>query len=112
MRKAKEMLFTSEEVERPRTPTGSAWSTTSCRARSSASFTLALAERIARQPLFALKLAKEAVNAAQDAQGRVGAMQTSFALHQLCHSHNMQVHGLPIERSFMERFRTVPPPPA
>jgi len=56
-------------------------------------FTLALAERIAQKPLFALKLAKEAVNAAQDAQGRVSAMQTSFALHQLAHSHNMQVHG-------------------
>jgi enoyl-CoA hydratase len=62
-----------------------------------AEFTLQLAERIARKPLFALKLAKEAVNAAQDAQGRVPAMQTAFALHQLGHSHNMQVHGLPID---------------
>jgi enoyl-CoA hydratase len=60
-------------------------------------FTLELAKRIAQKPLFALKLAKEAVNAAQDAQGRVPAMQTSFALHQLCHSHNMQVHGLAID---------------
>ena len=51
-------------------------------------FALALAEKIAERPLFALKLTKEAVNAAQDAQGRVPAMQTSFALHQLCHSHS------------------------
>jgi enoyl-CoA hydratase len=58
-----------------------------------ADYTLALAERIAEKPLFALKLAKEAVNAAEDVQGRVSAMQTSFALHQLSHSHNMQVHG-------------------
>lgn len=66
-----------------------------------ADFTLALAERIALKPLFALKLAKEAVNAAQDAQGRLPAMQTAFALHQLAHSHNMLVHGLPIDPSGM-----------
>jgi len=58
-----------------------------------------LAKRIAQKPLFALKLAKEAVNAAQDAQGRISAMQTSFALHQLAHSHNMQVHGMLIDPS-------------
>ncbi|MGB3810784.1 MAG: enoyl-CoA hydratase [Parvibaculum sp.] len=62
-------------------------------------FTLELAKRIAQKPLFALKLAKEAVNAAQDAQGRSSAMQTAFALHQLAHSHNMQVHGMLIDPS-------------
>ncbi len=62
-----------------------------------AMFTLDLATRIASKPMFALKLAKEAVNAAEDAQGRVSAMQTAFALHQLAHSHNMQVHGMPID---------------
>lgn len=61
------------------------------------SFTLGLAQKIAEKPLFALKLAKEAVNAAQDAQGRNAAMQTAFALHQLAHSHNMQVHGMLID---------------
>jgi enoyl-CoA hydratase len=60
-------------------------------------FTLELAKKIALKPLFALKLAKESVNAAQDAQGRVNAMQTSFAYHQLAHSHNMQVHGMMID---------------
>ena len=50
-----------------------------------------MAERIAQKPLFALKLTKQAINAAQDAQGRVSAMQTSFALHHLAHAHNM--HG-------------------
>ena len=65
-------------------------------------FTLNLASRIATKPMFALKLAKEAVNAAEDAQGRVGAMQTAFALHQLAHSHNMQVHGIPIDPSGLQ----------
>lgn len=67
------------------------------------SFTLDLASRIAEKPLFALKLAKEAVNAAQDNQGRANAMQTSFAYHQLCHSHNQQVHGLPIDPGFLQK---------
>jgi enoyl-CoA hydratase len=65
-------------------------------------FTLALAERIATKPLFALKLAKEAVNAAEDAQGRVQAMGTAFALHQLAHSHNMQVHGMAVDPSGLQ----------
>ena len=63
-------------------------------------FALALAEKIAQRPLFALKLTKEAVNAAQDAQGRGQALGTSFALHQLCHSHNQQVYGMAIDPSF------------
>lgn len=56
--------------------------------------TLEMAKKIARKPLFALKLAKEAVNAAEDVQGRVAAMQTSFALHQLAHTHNLKVYGM------------------
>jgi enoyl-CoA hydratase len=55
--------------------------------------------------MFALRLAKEAVNAAEDAQGRVNAMQTAFALHQLAHSHNMQVHGVPIDPSGLQISR-------
>lgn len=95
-RKAKEMLFTSDVVSAQEAhrlgmvnhvvPVADL-----------AEATLELASRIATKPLFALKLAKESVNAAQDAQGRISAMQTAFALHQLGHSHNMQVHGLPID---------------
>ena len=48
---------------------------------------LAMAQKIAKKSLFALKLTKEAVNVAEDAQGRVQSMQTSFALHQLTHTH-------------------------
>jgi enoyl-CoA hydratase len=98
VRKAKEMLFTADWLSAQ-----DAWRLGMVNhvvpAADLASFTLALAERIAQKPLFALKLAKEAVNAAQDAQGRVQAMQTSFALHQLAHSHNMQVYGRPIDPS-------------
>lgn len=65
-------------------------------------FALELATRIAAKPLFALRLAKESVNVAQDNQGRANAMQTSFAYHQLCHSHNQQVHGMLIDPAFLK----------
>lgn len=58
---------------------------------------LTMAQKIARKSLFALKLTKEAVNAAQDVQGRVAAMQTSFSLHQLAHTHNLKVYGMLID---------------
>ena len=60
---------------------------------------LSLAERIAAKPLSALRMAKQAVNAAQDAQGRVSAFQYAFALHQLAHAHNTLVHGIPVDPS-------------
>lgn len=58
--------------------------------------TLELARKIARQPLFALKITKMAVNAAEDAKGRQNAQNTAFALHQLGHSHAMEVYGVSI----------------
>ncbi|MBO0854042.1 MAG: enoyl-CoA hydratase [Nocardia sp.] len=102
VRKAKEMLFTSDflsatEVHRL------GMVNHVVPGEELESFTLGLASRIAEKPLFALKLAKESVNVAQDNQGRATAMQTSFAYHQLCHSHNQQVHGMVIDPGFMER---------
>jgi enoyl-CoA hydratase len=98
VRKAKELLFTAdtfsaEEAHRlgmvnhvvPRAELGD--------------FALAMAEKIARKPLFALKMTKQAVNQAQDAQGQWQAMESAFSLHQLCHSHNVQVHKIPIDPS-------------
>lgn len=97
-RKAKEMLFTSDWVSAAEAKAlGMVNHVVSDSELTS--FTMSLASRIAEKPLFALKLTKEAVNAAQDAQGRMSAMQTAFAIHQLGHSHNMQVHGLPIDPS-------------
>ncbi|HVY85866.1 MAG TPA: enoyl-CoA hydratase [Caulobacterales bacterium] len=61
-----------------------------------AEVTLDLARTIAKKPMFALRMAKEACNSAQDAMGRVDAQRIAFALHQLCHTDNMLRHGLPI----------------
>ncbi|MCE9649819.1 MAG: enoyl-CoA hydratase [Parvibaculum sp.] len=97
-RKAKELLFTSDWLSAAEAEKLGMVNHVVANDKLS-EFTLALAKRIAEKPLFALKLAKEAVNAAQDAQGRSSAMQTAFALHQLAHSHNMQVHGMLIDPS-------------
>lgn len=61
--------------------------------------TLALAQRIAAKPMFALKMAKEAINQSQDAAGRRVAMLQSFSIHQLCHSHWRNVYGIPVDPS-------------
>lgn len=95
-RKAKEMLFTAEPITATEAHRLGMVNQVVPRDQLSSSV-LDMAEQIAQRPLFALKLAKEAVNTAADAQGRQAAMQTAFALHQLCHSHNMLVHGLPID---------------
>lgn len=96
VRKAKEMLFTSDFVSaQDAYRLGMVNHVVS--AGELSTFTLAMATKIASKPSFVLKLAKEAVNAAQDAQGRVIAMQTSFALHQLSHADNMARHGMLID---------------
>ena len=102
-RKAKEMLFTSEPLGAPEALRLGMVNHVVPRPELTR-FTTQLAERIARQPMFALRLAKEAVNTAQDSQGRVPAMQAAFAMHQLCHSHNMAQFNFPIDPSHMERL--------
>lgn len=114
VRKAKEMLFTADALSAAEAHRLGMVNQVVPAAELEA-YTLALAERIARKPAFALKLAKEACNAGQDAQGRATQMQTSFALHQLCHAHNMAQHGLLIDPSGVLSPAVAagkPPPPA
>lgn len=101
VRKAKEMLFTSGVVSAEEAFRLGMVNHVVLRGELT-DFTMELAAKIAEKPLFALKLVKEAVNVAQDGQGRVTAMQTSFALHQLSHSHNMQVHGMPLVPAYLD----------
>ncbi len=96
VRKAKEMLFTSDFVSAQDAHRLGMVNHVVPLAELE-SFTTEMAMRIAQKPGFTLKLVKEAVNTAQDAQGRVIAMQTSFALHQLSHAHNMDLHGTAID---------------
>ncbi|PRZ39701.1 enoyl-CoA hydratase [Antricoccus suffuscus] len=107
IRKAKELLFTADffSAEEARqvgmvnrvVPAGELQD-----------YTLALAERIAQMQLFALKLAKSAVNAAQDRMGRKDSLQIGFAYHQLSHSHNQEIFGIPADPTFMKAWGRVP----
>lgn len=56
-------------------------------------FTLALAQKIAAKPAFALKAAKEAVNRCLDIGQQMQAVEAIFPLHHLCHQHNQLVFG-------------------
>jgi enoyl-CoA hydratase len=63
------------------------------------SATLALAEKIAAKPAFALQLTKKAVNGAVDAMGQPQAIAQAFALHQLAHAHNVERFGTIVDPS-------------
>jgi enoyl-CoA hydratase len=58
---------------------------------------LLLAQQIAKTPMFALRVIKQAINAGEDAAGRPSTLQIGFSLHQLLHSHNMREFGYPID---------------
>jgi enoyl-CoA hydratase len=60
-------------------------------------FTLDLARRIAQRPSFALKLAKESVNQALEAQGQLTALKAAFSMQHLAHAHNRVRFGVPVD---------------
>ena len=99
-RKAKELLFTGDEFGAEEARRLGMVNQVVPRADLE-DVTLALATRIAAKPSFALKLAKQSVNQALDAQGQWSAHQAAFSLHQLAHSHNGQVFGMPVDPSGM-----------
>jgi enoyl-CoA hydratase len=92
-RKAKELLFTSDWLSAEEARQVGMVNRIVPRERLQEAV-LEMAQKIAKKSLFALKLTKEAVNVADDVQGRVQAMQTSFALHQLAHTHNLKLYGM------------------
>lgn len=97
-RKAKELLFTSDWLSAEEARQLGMVNRVVPRA-TLAEAALAMAAKIATKSRFALKLTKEAVNAAEDVQGRAQAMHTSFALHQLAHTHWLKLHGMLIDPS-------------
>ena len=68
-------------------------------------FTLDLAERIAQRPAMGLRLAKQSVNQAQDAQGFWSALNSAMSLQQLGHSHNVEVHGMMVDPSGVKTIK-------
>lgn len=106
VRKAKQMLFTADWLTAQEAHRLGMVNEVVPRPQLEAA-TLELAEKIARKPAFTLKLVKQAVNAAQDAQGLASAMQTAFGLHQLAHAHWREIAGIPVDPDFMRNSRQV-----
>ena len=92
VRKAKEMLFTGDWVD-AETALRLGMVNHVVPADTLDTFVREMAERIGQRPSFALKLAKQSVNQAQDAQGYWTAMQAAMSLQQLGHTHNLALFG-------------------
>ena len=96
VRKAKELLFTGGVM--------SALEAKSCgmvnhvvEASELMEFSTQMADRIAQRPMMGLKLAKQSVNQAQDAQGIWSALQSAMSLQQLGHANARIMHGIPVD---------------
>jgi len=63
-------------------------------------FVMAMAQRIAQKPAFGLKLAKESVNQALEAQGQWTALRAAFSLQHLAHANNRIKFGVPIDPGY------------
>ena len=90
-RKAKEMLFTSDAISaQDALRLGMVNQVVPREELEQAALTMA--RKIASKSRFALKMAKLAINGAQDAAGRDVAMQNAFHLHQLAHTHWLKLY--------------------
>lgn len=68
------------------------------------SYTLSMAARIAEKQLFALRLAKEVVNAAEDRQGRKDTLLLGFAYHHLSHAYNQERFGMAADPTILKKY--------
>ncbi len=106
-RKAKEFLFTSDS-----------WSAEEAHRLGMvnqvverdnlADYALAMAQKIATKPAFALKLAKEAVNKTLDIQGQANAIDAAFYLHHLGHNQNFRLFGWGMDPTNVPSLANVP----
>ena len=92
VRKAKEMLFTGDAVD-AETALRLGMVNHVVPAEELDTFAMDLATRISTRSRFGLKLAKQAVNQMQDAQGYWTAQQAAMSLQQLGHTHNLHMFG-------------------
>jgi enoyl-CoA hydratase len=105
-RKAKQMLFTSEAIGAAEAHRLGMVNEVVPREELEA-YTLAMAQKIARQPLMGLKLAKLSVNQALDNMGMWNTIQAAFGLHHLGHSHNGQRFGMIVDPDGAGRIRAI-----
>jgi enoyl-CoA hydratase len=95
-RKAKEMLFTGDPID-AQTALRLGMVNHVVPRESLDEFAMNLARRISTRSRFGLKLAKQAVNQTQDAQGYWTAQQAAMSLQQLGHTHNRVLFGDPVD---------------
>ena len=103
-RKAKELLFTGGAITADEARALGMVNKVVPRAELAVA-ALAMASRIAKMPSMGLKLAKQSVNQSLDAQGQWTALQAAFSLHEVGHSHNRELHGVPVDPAGAERIR-------
>ncbi len=111
VRKAKEMLFTSDTWSAHDAERFGMVNAVFPRDALEASV-MAVARRIAAKPGFALKMSKEAVNRSVDLMGQSAAIDQAFGLHQLCHAHNLLRFDMRIDPSGMPAAVRDKPPRA
>lgn len=95
-RKAKELLFTSDWLS-AQDALAAGMVNHVVPAAELHDFTMAMAARIATKPSFALRMAKESVNEALEAQGQWTALRSAFTRQHLAHAHNRIRFGMPVD---------------
>ncbi|MEC7077429.1 MAG: enoyl-CoA hydratase [Pseudomonadota bacterium] len=95
-RKAKELLFTGGRMTAQEALSCGMVNHVVARADLT-TFASDLAARIAQRPSMGLRLAKQSVNQALDAQGFYTALQAAMSLQQLGHANNEIVHGRAVD---------------
>jgi enoyl-CoA hydratase len=103
-RKAKELLFTGDSIGAQEAKTLGMVNQVVPRAELE-TYTLAMAEKIAKRPSMGLKLAKMSVNQSLDAQGMWSAVQSAFGLHHLGHTNSLVKHGIRVEPTGAQMIR-------
>ena len=104
VRKAKEMLFTGEAITADEAKTLGMVNHVVSRAELT-DFTMNMAKHIARQPLLALKLAKQSVNQMQDGQGIWTSLQAAMSLQHMGHAHERLINQMAVEPEGEEKIK-------
>jgi enoyl-CoA hydratase/carnithine racemase len=97
-RKAKEMLFTGGFIDAQEAHRLGMVNRVVARDQLDEA-TMALANEIAEQDPFALRMAKRAVNLTQDIQGYQASLQAVFDMHWVCHANSFAMRGFAQGRS-------------
>lgn len=100
IRKAKEMLFTSDSLTAEEAHRLGMVNRIVPRAHL-LDDAIAMASRIAAKSLWALRITKEVLNLAEDAMGRATILKSAVGYHHLSHAHWRAVSGVPVDPEFI-----------